>query len=315
MDLCAFTKELWTAYLSDNHENVLSLLDYITPDCSIIGTGKHETYHNLQQFAKAMELDLQDRSDIQFQFRDFWCREQRLSEICSIVYGGLYIWWDSEDGHIHINMDSRFTIVYQKIGSSWKIVHLHQSLPNLEQLDGEYYPRTLAAQMERSQETIEYLTRLAQRDSLTGLINFHTLQNFYTDLNKHDSWLFVVDADNFKCINDTYGHLTGNHVLTRLAGILTATVRSHDLVCRMGGDEFVLLCSGLGSKSHAQDLMHRLMKRIADAAGDEPAWTGISIGGTAICGNESLEQAFQRADTALYQAKANGKNGWCIIAE
>lgn len=65
-------------------------------------------------------------------------------------------------------------------------------------MDGEYYPRTLTQQIERSQETIEHLTQLAQRDSLTGLINFNTLQSFYTDLGKHDAWLFVVDMDNFK---------------------------------------------------------------------------------------------------------------------
>lgn len=180
-------------------------------------------------------------------------------------------------------------------------------------MDGEYYPRTLTQQIERSQETIEHLTQLAQRDSLTGLINFNTLQSFYTDLDKHDAWLIVVDMDDFKTINDTHGHLAGNHMLRRLSDLLMATVRSHDLVCRMGGDEFVLLCCGLGSERNAQELMQRLLARTAEVSGEEPAWTGISIGGTPIYSDDCLESAFKRADKALYQAKAQGKNQGSIL--
>lgn len=210
-------------------------------------------------------------------------------------------------------MDSRFSILYKKVEGEWKILHLHQSIPNPEQMEGEYYPRTLTQQIERSQETIEYLTRLAQRDSLTGLINFSTLQSIYTDLDKHDAWLFVVDMDDFKAINDNHGHLAGNHMLKRLSELLMATVRSHDLVCRMGGDEFVLLCCGLGSEQNAQDLMRRLLARTAEVSSEEPAWTGISIGGTPIHSDDCLESAFKRADKALYQAKTQGKNRGSIL--
>lgn len=105
-----------------------------------------------------------------------------VDEQYSLVCGGLYIGADCESSGIHINMDSRFSVLYKKVGQEWQIIHLHQSVPNPEQLDGEYYPRTLT---QRSRETIEQLTRLAQRDSLTGLINFNTLQSFYTDLDKH----------------------------------------------------------------------------------------------------------------------------------
>ena len=313
MDLCSFTKELWTAYLSENHKEIFSLLDHFSPDCSIIGTGKHENYQNLAQFKDALELDIQDRQGICFQFRDFWCREQRLSETICLVYGGLYIWWNSDDDLVHINMDSRFTMIYQKEGSDWKIIHLHQSLPNLEQMDGEYYPRTLTAQIEQSHQTIEQLTTLAQRDGLTGLINFHTFQTLYPSLDKQDSWLFVVDLDNFKYVNDTYGHLAGNHVLKRMAEIMTGTVRAHDLVCRMGGDEFVLYCANLGNEKNANALLHRLMKQAADASQKETVWAGISIGGTAIRDTEPLEETFKRADAALYKAKESGKNGWHLL--
>ena len=313
MDLCQRTKELWAAYLAKCNEENLSGLNHFAPACSVIGTGKHEIYRDLDQFTQAMNKDIQTRGDFLFHFRDFWCTEQPLSEECSLVYGGLYIWGDSTDNSIRINVDSRFTILYKKIDGEWKVLHLHQSIPNPEQMDGEYYPRTLTQQIERSQETIEHLTQLAQRDSLTGLINFNTLQSFYTDLDKHDAWLIVVDMDDFKTINDTHGHLAGNHMLQRLSDLLMATVRSHDLVCRMGGDEFVLLCCGLGSERNAQELMQRLLARTAEVSGEEPAWTGISIGGTPIYSDDCLESAFKRADKALYQAKAQGKNQGSIL--
>lgn len=313
MDLCQRTKELWSAYLAGCNAGTFEELSIFAPDCSIIGTGRHELYRNLEQFAQAMRQELQVHGGMQFRFRDFWCIEQAVDAQCSLVYGGLHIWADSQVSGVQINMDSRFSILYRKIGQDWQIVHLHQSMPNPEQMDGEYYPHTLTRQIERSRETIEHLTRLAQRDSLTGLINFNTLQSFYTDLDKHGAWIFVVDMDDFKAINDTHGHLVGNHVLQRIAALLTSTMRAHDLVCRMGGDEFVLLCCGLGSEQNAQDMMHRLLTRAAEVAREEIAWTGISIGATPIHSGDCLESAFCRADRALYQAKASGKNQGCIL--
>lgn len=313
MDLCQRTKELWTAYLDSCNTGSLNGLAALAPDCSIIGTGSHEIYRNLDQFAQAMQATLADRSGIRFHFRDFWCTEQPVDEQCSLVYGGLCVQGESAEGRVHLTMVSRFSILYKKVDGEWQVLHLHQSVPNPEQLDGEYYPRTLTQQIERSQETIEYLTSLAQRDSLTGLINFNTLQSFYTDLDKQGTWLFVIDMDDFKAINDTHGHLAGNRVLQRLSRLLAATVRAHDLVCRMGGDEFVLLCGGLGSEQNAQDLMARILARAARIAGEEPAWTGLSIGATPVHSDDCLESAFRRADKALYQAKAQGKNQTSIL--
>ena len=205
-----------------------------------------------------------------------------VDEQCSLVCGGLYIGADFESTSI---WTAGFPSCTKRWGQEWQVIHLHQSVPNPEQLDGEYYPRTLT---QRSRETIEHLTRLAQRDSLTGLINFNTLQSFYTDLDKHGAWMFVVDMDDFKAINDTHGHLAGNHVLKRVASLLTSTMR-------------------------AQDLMRRLLARAAEVAGEEPAWTGISIGASPIHSGDCLETAFKRADQALYQAKAAGKNQGCIL--
>ena len=210
-------------------------------------------------------------------------------------------------------MDSRFTMLYKQEGEDWRLVHIHQSLPNPEQEAGEYYPKTLLEQVEKTQEKVRFLQNLAQKDSLTGLLNFRTLQDQYQAWGQDGAWLFVIDIDDFKCINDTLGHLEGNRVLQAFAGILSSTVRADDVVSRMGGDEFVVLCRGLCGEENARELLQRLFARVAALRDSVTSWAGISAGATPIRHGEALETAFKRADHALYDAKRNGKNRFSIF--
>ena len=308
MDLLELTKKIWTTYFSGAQENTVELLELLDPECTIIGTGKHELYHCAADYLPSLLVEVQERENIQFQFKDLWCRQKDLAPDIALVYGGVYVWWESKDHNIYINMDSRFSILYQKKNGRWRILHIHQSLPNMEQMDGEYYPKTLSKQVENSEKKIMALTALAQKDSLTQLINYRTFQDIYKQWDKENSWLLVLDLDNFKQINDTYGHLAGNYVLQKIAHVLSTTVRSHDIVCRMGGDEFVLLCSNLSYQKDVLELMQRLIEDIALEGTQEQAWVSVSVGGTPVNCKESLEDVFQRADRALYAAKSAGKN-------
>lgn len=152
---------------------------------------------------------------------------------------------------------------------------------------------------------------LAQRDGLTGLINYHTFEEIWKKGDRTEKWLFIVDLDDFKKINDTYGHMEGNQVLKTIAGLLNRVVRTHDLVCRMGGDEFLLLCGGISSMKGAARLAERIVDCIA-AHRTEKAWPSISVGGTEILPDEKLESAIERADKALYSVKRTTKNGYRI---
>ena len=100
-------------------------------------------------------------------------------------------------------------------------------------------------------------------------------------------------------------------MLKKLSRLLATTLRSDDLVGRMGGDEFILLCGGLGSEENACHLAQRLLRQVTEAGKDCDAWTSISMGITPVREGESLESAFKRADTALYDAKKAGKNRFC----
>lgn len=312
-ELIKLTEQLWKEYFIGDQESVLRLADLFEEDCVVIGTGKHEFYRSRAQFRQAMGLELQERAGIRFQFRDFFCEEQAVGPDVSLVYGSAVICWESPDGAVRVDMDTRFSILYKRVDGGWKVVHIHQSNPNLEQLQGESYPKTLTQQVERAQARIKSLQQLAEQDGLTGLINFRSFKERYRRSAHQPAWLYVIDIDNFKEVNDRHGHLCGNTALVRLAGILTAAVREQDAVCRMGGDEFLLLCPGMWSEEAACALASRLLESVeADAGENGSGLWGISVGLTQVAPMEPFDRAFSRADAALYISKTSGKHRFTV---
>jgi diguanylate cyclase (GGDEF)-like protein len=130
-------------------------------------------------------------------------------------------------------------------------------------------------------------------------------------MDKVSARLYMVDIDNFKQTNDVYGHLAGNQALKKLAEIMESTVRDTDLVCRMGGDEFIILCSNLTEKEAAENLAERLLEKAA-ANGDNYI-QGISIGISPVGTNLAFDTVMKKADKALYHSKRNGKNRFSVI--
>lgn len=310
MDFNLFTQHMWQTYFADvDKDGKHPIQKWIDPTCTIIGTGKHEIYQTAQEFQSAMYKEFAERNHIQFQFRDFWCEPVLLSEDFCLVYGEIYIYWESEDRETTIDMDSRFSMVYRRREDGWKIIHIHHSLPNIEQADGEYYPKTLLNQFNEKLEKMEYLQTLAERDGLTGLINYRTFQERYKQYVDTTSscWIFIIDVDKFKEVNDTFGHMSGNHVLKKMATTLKNIVRSSDIVCRMGGDEFILLCGGFETEEQAHAFAQRIKSAIAEAGKDERAWAGISVGKASVSAANELEQVIETADVDLYQDKKNSR--------
>ena len=308
MDFYKLTQQMWQTYFADVDEDGRHPIQkWIDPTCTIIGTGKHEIYKTAQAFEKAMYEEFLEHNNIQFQFRDFWCEPVQLSEELCLVYGEIYIYWEDEDKEVTIDMDSRFTMLYQRGEDGWKIIHIHHSLPNIEQADGEYYPKTLLNQYNEKLEKMKYLQTLAERDGLTGLINYRTFQErykYYVDTNPF-CWLFIIDVDKFKEVNDTFGHMLGNHVLKKIASTLKNIVRSSDIVCRMGGDEFILLCSGFETEEKADAFVQTIKNTMRDAGKGEKVWASISVGKTNVTADDRLEEVIGAADTALYLDKQN----------
>ena len=308
MDFCRETEKLWKLYFSTDPAQKRTIKDILDPECVVIGTGADEVYSQLSEFLPAMEREFAER--VEFRFKNFWCKEKRLNENTCLTYGGIYIWWESHDHKVFIDMDSRFTILYRQSQGQWKVVHIHHSLPNAEQMEGEFYPKTLATQVQKAQNEADKMRVLAQRDGLTGLYNYRALEKQWGQWNAPGLWFFLLDIDDFKQVNDTYGHVAGNEALKQVARVLENTVREGDRVYRLGGDEFGMLCAGIGSEQEAGWLLERLLRKL-DAAGAQQAfWTGVSIGATAVCPGEGIERALSRADQALYERKRTAKNGY-----
>lgn len=156
----------------------------------------------------------------------------------------------------------------------------------------------------------EKLKREAIEDPLTGTLNRKGAagcirQSFMTD---KKGTLFLLDIDNFKKVNDIYGHQAGDRVLMALANILKVHTRRQDTVSRMGGDEFLIYLSGCVAKNVVEDRARSIIEAFRLEGKDYPmAGISISIGVSMREKEESFQELYLQADQALYEAKRTGK--------
>jgi hemerythrin len=126
----------------------------------------------------------------------------------------------------------------------------------------------------------------------------------------------MIDADHFKEVNDTYGHDAGDVVLCELAKTLQHAVRNDDIVCRLGGDEFLIICPDTDQDGgmHIAELARKAVSALRVSTGDG-VWNGsISVGLAARSPDmESHEDLIKAADKSVYEAKRDGRNCVRII--
>jgi diguanylate cyclase len=163
---------------------------------------------------------------------------------------------------------------------------------------------------ERKKARLDELTRLPNRTAYNEIIN-HQLENF----KRYDKplTLVVCDLDHFKLVNDSYGHLAGDKVLSLVAKILSKGTRASDFVTRYGGEEFALILPATDAKSAARvmDKIRRLICKSPFNYRGDPISISMSFGVTEAIESDSIESFFTRADEALYKAKASGRNKVC----
>jgi diguanylate cyclase (GGDEF)-like protein/hemerythrin-like metal-binding protein len=128
---------------------------------------------------------------------------------------------------------------------------------------------------------------------------------------KSDLGCLMLDADNFKSVNDTYGHDAGDAVIVALARTLRHAVRNDDIVCRLGGDEFLIICPGtnLEGAMYLAELVRQTVSGLYVPTGDT-TWRGSVSIGVAACNPDilSYEDLIKAADQGVYLAKAAGRN-------
>ncbi|MCP4141514.1 MAG: sensor domain-containing diguanylate cyclase [Chloroflexi bacterium] len=165
-------------------------------------------------------------------------------------------------------------------------------------------------------KNIEKLNKTSRTDALTKLNNRRTmnealeLEKYNTTRYRTESSIIMIDIDHFKKVNDQHGHNIGDLVLQEFANILQKRTRSSDVVCRWGGEEFLVLCSNT-SYENTQKAAESLRKAINNYLFTEVGHITASFGVADIGANKSLEDTVSQADSALYKAKKSGKNRVC----
>lgn len=155
-----------------------------------------------------------------------------------------------------------------------------------------------------------------QRDYLTGCFNRVTgkrivERGMHSEQNKSYGACLFIDVDNFKGVNDTYGHDEGDRILIKVGQILMQNMRDCDIVVRFGGDEFVIWMYQVDNVKAARDAAARILKAAYDEAG-----TSLSIGIAMVePGEKNYDVVMKRADEALYQAKAEGKCRYAVYGD
>jgi diguanylate cyclase (GGDEF)-like protein len=152
----------------------------------------------------------------------------------------------------------------------------------------------------------------ALTDPLTGIANRRTFERACAEWIRTPQPAFVlalIDVDEFKHVNDAHGHAAGDHVLVFIARTLGRSLRSHDVIARIGGDEFAVMARGL-SIDQAERRLRAVIASLRDpaAADRPPVVPSVSCGIAECAGNDTMSSLFERADAGLYAAKRQGKN-------
>lgn len=158
--------------------------------------------------------------------------------------------------------------------------------------------------------------KMSMRDTLTGLVNRRYLRSKYTELDAKGEVYSVIiaDIDDFKKVNDTYGHETGDKVLVAVSKVFKEFVRGSDYVCRWGGEEILILmpvCTKKQAKRVGVQLLEEVHTAQVESTKGEQVKITITMGLADSTEGDQFMKAFRVADKRLYQGKRSGKN--CIV--
>ena len=156
-DFKKLTEQLFKIYINAESVNDFGIENYFDENISLIGTGKHELFTNLHEFLESFKVDVKRRGKISIEVRNLHQEEERLGDDHVLAHGTVDFIGMFKDGSICFKMATRFTIIYKWTNGKWLVQHLHQSIPDLEQMDGEEFPVTLGKQVKKNQQAVHAL--------------------------------------------------------------------------------------------------------------------------------------------------------------
>ena len=163
------------------------------------------------------------------------------------------------------------------------------------------------------------LEKTSNIDPLTQVFNRRALSTYLKDICSkkdipYELHLLILDLDDFKTINDKYGHVAGDKILIFISNILRKTLRDGDKVFRYGGEEFIIILNRI-DEEHCKKIAVRILKLVSSnnlIYNGESLRVTLSLGSTQYLQDDTPDKIIARADKALYQAKKNGKNQMCM---
>ena len=217
----------------------------------------------------------------------------------------------------HLDAEGSFSDVY-KIYSPTKKEHYYAHVViQYGYFEGQKVIITFSSDATQQKEAEIKLGEMAVKDSLTGLYNrykFDDTARQQIALSKRHSYpisLILCDIDHFKKVNDIHGHLSGDTVLKEVSQFIMEMVRESDTVARWGGEEFAILLPNT-TLHNAKQVAEKIRKHIEKASSASICQVSISCGVSELLEDDTQISWFKRADEALYEAKASGRNRVCF---
>ena len=209
-DFKLLTKQLLETYLGSDTLSDVAIQDFLDSNASIIGTGKQEFFKNIENFLNSFKFDVEKRKNIHFEFKDLEIEENIVDDQCVFVYGSVQIYglYDKEVPIMHL--DSRFTVVYGVRDGKWKVLHIHHSIPDKEQLEDEEFPITLGKQVQQARHEVE---ALSAGYSYICLINLETGD------------VELIKGNNIPGLNGHYTQIDHNILLEQVNRLITEPFR------------------------------------------------------------------------------------------
>ncbi len=195
------------------------------------------------------------------------------------------------------------------------LMQAQESIPPTGVEELRFVTRTYNSILQENKIAREKLSHEASHDPLTGLLNRGAYELLLGSVDTAHMALILVDVDYFKTVNDTYGHAVGDKVLKRVAEILLHSFRSVDIVCRIGGDEFIVIMTRANS-TMKQLVINKINMANETLMHPKDGLPPISLSVGAAFSDRPNPQGdiFMDADTALYRAKEKGKS-CCVVYE
>jgi diguanylate cyclase (GGDEF)-like protein len=262
-----------------------------------------------------------------------WLTEWNTRVICGIPVEQRYIseesYRESYFGRWYYSQHADFMAqnpLFTSIGECHRMVHLGMSaiiekIHNGEPITRSDYSAFIDTEASFSESLIslrdELFKLLLSFDHLTGALNrqafFHLLEQEYARVKRfgEPGCVVVIDADNFKKVNDSYGHAAGDRVLIAITNLVVANMRPYDSICRYGGEEF-LICMPMTTVEAAHNIIDRIREKLSqkdiELPDGEHLKVSASFGIAPMSAQEELKETIEHADKALYRAKVNGRN-------